>query len=99
MSMALIDIALTNASMCYLLENPELKKKEGHHRWFFEEIASFLIAQGEMFDWEDRLGSQNNDVDVYTIVMRKVLKMKNLMMCCCMISEYSVQCRTQSEMH
>jgi hypothetical protein len=63
--LALIDIALTNASICYLLENPELKKKEGHRRQFFEEIANFLIVQCEAFDWEDQFGSQNNDVDVY----------------------------------
>jgi hypothetical protein len=34
--LALIDVTLTNASMYYLLENPELKKKEGHRRRFFE---------------------------------------------------------------
>jgi hypothetical protein len=43
MWLALIDIALTNASICYLLANPELRKKEGRRRRFFEEIANFLI--------------------------------------------------------
>jgi hypothetical protein len=65
MWLALINIAFTNASICYLLANPELKKKEGHRRRFFEEIANFLIAQGETFDWENQFGSQNNDVEVY----------------------------------
>jgi hypothetical protein len=38
-------------------------------------------------------------INLTKIVMRKVSKMKKCMMCCSMISESSVQCRTRSEMH
>jgi hypothetical protein len=46
--LALIDIALTNASICYFLVNPELKKKEGHHCHFYAAIATYLVEQGEI---------------------------------------------------
>jgi hypothetical protein len=49
MLLALIYIALTNASICYFLVNSELKKKEGHRRRFYEEIANFIIQQGETY--------------------------------------------------
>jgi hypothetical protein len=65
MWLALIDIALTNARICYFLVNPELKKKEGHRRLFYAAIATFLVEQGEMFDWEEQFGSKDNDVDVF----------------------------------
>jgi hypothetical protein len=63
--LALIDIALTNASICYFLENQELKKKEGHRCRFYAAIANFLIEQGEIYDWEEQFGSKDNDVDVF----------------------------------
>jgi hypothetical protein len=49
--LALIDIAFTNASICYFLANPDLKKKEGHRRRFYLAIANFLVDQGKTFDW------------------------------------------------
>jgi hypothetical protein len=42
-----------------------LKKKEGHHRRFYAAIATFLVEQGEMYDWEEQFGSKENDVDVF----------------------------------
>jgi hypothetical protein len=59
MWLALLDIALTNASICYFLENQELKKKEGHRRHCYATISTFLVEQGEMNDvgrsvWEQR---------------------------------------------
>jgi hypothetical protein len=42
MWLALIDIALTNASICYFLANLELKKKEGHRRRFLCCNCNFL---------------------------------------------------------
>jgi hypothetical protein len=56
---ALIDIALTNASILYFLANPELKRNEGHRRRFYAVIASFLVEQGETFDWEEICSVQN----------------------------------------
>jgi hypothetical protein len=47
MWLALIESALTNASICYFLANPELKKKEGHRRRVYAAIANFLVEQGE----------------------------------------------------
>jgi hypothetical protein len=51
--LALIDIALTNASICYFLANPELKKKEWHRRRYYAVIAKFLVDQGDTFDGEE----------------------------------------------
>jgi hypothetical protein len=65
MWLALIVIALANATICYFLVNPELNKKEGHRRRFYEAIANFMVQQGETYDWASQLGSQNNDVDIY----------------------------------
>jgi hypothetical protein len=63
--LALIDIAFTNASICYFLANPELKKKEGHRHLFYAEIANFLVEQGETYDWEEQFGSKDNNVHVF----------------------------------
>jgi hypothetical protein len=65
MWLALIDIAFTNASICYVLENPDLKKKEGHRRRCYSAIANFLVEQGNIFDWEEQFGSKDNDVDFF----------------------------------
>jgi hypothetical protein len=65
MWLTLIDIALTNSSVCYFLANQELKKKVGHRHRFYAAIASFLVEQEETFDWEDQFGSKYNDVNLY----------------------------------
>jgi hypothetical protein len=57
--------ALTNASICYFLKNPELKKKEGNRRHVYAAIANFLVEQGETYDWEEQFWSKDNDVDVF----------------------------------
>jgi hypothetical protein len=62
---ALIDITLTNASICYFLANPELKKKEGHCCRFYAAITNFLVEQGDTFDWEEQFGSKDNDVGMF----------------------------------
>jgi hypothetical protein len=63
--LALIDITLNNASICYFLENLELKKKEGHRLRFYAAISTFLVEHGEMYDWEEQFGSKDNNVDVF----------------------------------
>jgi hypothetical protein len=65
MWLALIDIALTYASICYFLKNSELKKKEGHHCCFYADISTFLVDKGEMYDWDEQFGSKDNDFDVF----------------------------------
>jgi hypothetical protein len=57
--------ALTNASICYFLKNPELKKKEGNRRHVYAAIANFLVEQGETYDWEEQFGSKDNNVHVF----------------------------------
>jgi hypothetical protein len=42
-----------------------LKKKEGHRRRFYAAVATFLVEQGDMYDWEEQFGSKDNDVDVF----------------------------------
>jgi hypothetical protein len=65
MWLALFYIALTNASICYFPENPELKKKEGHRRRFYAAIANLLVEQGEVYDWEEQFGRKDNTVNVF----------------------------------
>jgi hypothetical protein len=65
MWLALIDIAFTNAIICYFLANPDLKKKEGHHPRFYSAVANLSVGQGETFYWEEQFGSKDNDVDLF----------------------------------
>jgi hypothetical protein len=66
MWLALIDIALTNASICYLLTNQELKRRKATIGGFSKKLQTFLSRKVKrLAGREGQFGSQNKDVDVY----------------------------------
>jgi hypothetical protein len=84
--LTLVNIDLTDVSICYSLANPELKKKEGHHRRFFEAIAIFLKQHGETYDWCDSLAVKIMMLAFTsrsTILMNKGLVMATWTVSCC----------------